>query len=97
VSSFGNGLKVGNQLPNLLDDSFQPRYSSVYPNPSNGIFYLQATPGQNNSEATLTNSLGQILVRRKINAANAGFDIRKSGPGIYFLHYENNIHKILVY
>ena len=56
---------------------------SIYPNPSNGTFTIQA---QGNIKYELYNSLGQVVVSGQFNDNTRQISGENLHPGIYFLH-----------
>jgi len=62
---------------------------SVYPNPSNGVFNLEA---QNNATVTVFDMLGKQIVTQKITVGTATVNLSSFTAGIYFskITTENN-------
>ena len=60
----------------------------VYPNPTTEAINIDLGETLSNTKATLTNSLGQIIITKKYTATNS-INIDIDAPnGIYFLHLE---------
>ena len=57
--------------------------NSIYPNPSQGIFTIQA----NNpiTKLSVTNLMGQIVYRKAINSLTTTLDLTSQSKGIYFI------------
>ena len=64
--------------------------SSVYPNPTTGNFTIDLGKVKQDIKATLTNSLGQVILTENYTSTNyINIDIEGS-KGIYFLQLESN-------
>lgn len=74
-------LEVSNIYPN-----------KVYPNPSTGIFNLEARP---DSPFEVIDLLGKVLLSGQVNEHNTSFDLSKFANGVYFLKLEDQTLKLI--
>ena len=66
---------------NINDADVKPEFS-IYPNPGNGIFNVNATT--NISKIEVYNIIGKIILTHEINSQNAVIDLKQQVAGIYF-------------
>ncbi|MBS1763896.1 MAG: T9SS type A sorting domain-containing protein [Bacteroidetes bacterium] len=65
---------------------------SVYPNPSSGIFTIQAP--QHTDQVRITSSEGKTIYNSTLNSDTKSISL-KAQPGIYFIHtWEQNHHSV---
>jgi len=57
----------------------------VYPNPSNGIFNIEATSENNNSLVEIRNMNGSLVMSKLLKSSSERFDISQFGKGAYIL------------
>ncbi|MBI3510872.1 MAG: T9SS type A sorting domain-containing protein [Bacteroidetes bacterium] len=79
VSSFGNGMKVGNVLTTGIPDFSQPEIS-LYPNPASAYFKINS-----NKEDLLTiyNSVGEIVLSQQLIKGENEIAVNELAEGIY--------------
>ncbi|MFT4758310.1 MAG: hypothetical protein ACI9LN_000269 [Saprospiraceae bacterium] len=65
---------------------FKEKYV-VSPNPAKD--FLTITGNLENSEIVIYNSIGQVVLRKKVHANNAILNVEQIGEGIYFLQINN--------
>jgi hypothetical protein len=89
ISSCGGGtlckMVYANTVSTVDWDAFEKRVS-VYPNPTKGIFQVNApalTTGH--WSMTVTNSTGQDVMMREVKRENETFDLSHLAKGIYFI------------
>lgn len=83
----GNGSPPNGSIARLNSsvtgiDNYESIHPGVYPNPSNGIFWLEV---EGPTEITLVNSIGQILIHQTF-WKSGNLDLTDSPDGIYLLH-----------
>ena len=71
-----------NQLSDGVSQNDIATDFSIYPNPSNGNFYLKF-PDENAKTITITNSLGQVVLSFSSNAGGENISIENAG--VYFV------------
>ncbi len=85
VTSFGNGMKVG-MLTSTGVVEFADEQLLVYPNPANNSFTVNGHDGE---QFLMYNSLGElVLSRRMMNGENV-IDVSSFAEGIYFVQSGN--------
>lgn len=62
----------------------------VYPNPSNGRFFLESEEGFNNTTVSVVNMLGAEVHNQVINGNQSEVSINNTQPGMYILMLTNN-------
>jgi endoglucanase len=60
----------------------------AYPNPNNGLFYLKGM--SLNDEITVTNAMGEEVLKFRIASINQEIDLSKFAKGLYTLHAVSN-------
>lgn len=66
---------------------------NIYPNPNNGLFYVELTT---NSKISITSVLGKIIVNEEMSAGKHELDIHGQADGIYFVKViQNNKQQII--
>tara|TARA_B100000809_G_C15056284_1_gene500751 strand:- start:150 stop:1361 length:1212 start_codon:yes stop_codon:yes gene_type:complete len=71
-------------------DEYNLSNISLYPNPTNGVITVDLREATQSVKATLTNSLGQVLLTESYTSTNSiNLDINAPN-GIYFLQLESN-------
>lgn len=68
---------------------------SVYPNPSNGIFYLKMPAP---SQILITNTIGQELLRQKFGLGLHKIDLSNFANGVYFIKaiFDDNMQSLKI-
>ncbi len=66
---------------------------SVFPNPSSGIFSINASKMVDNAELKILNSLGQPVFQSHIDEEKTQVDLTKYSAGIYFVIIAGEKHK----
>lgn len=67
---------------------------SIFPNPSNGIFYLTGTGENANLEVYSTQ--GKLILQTEISGKHTTIDLKTKSPGFYFLKIFEDDGKIIV-
>jgi len=70
-------------------------FIKISPNPSNGLFIIECTKSEFNSDIDVYNALGQVLFSKKINALNISVDLSNYPNGLYYFKViEDNTHYV---
>ena len=80
-------LSVIGIAPSLAENQVK-----LFPNPNQGNFTLELTDLQGNTTITLTNSLGQVIERKQVEASKQAiftYQLKNESKGIYFLKVAN--------
>jgi len=67
-----------------VEDTHSESYISIYPNPSAGVFRLESK--QNHSEIIIYNSIGEMVLTKKMGPSNSIINLSEHAKGIY--HYQ---------
>ncbi|MCA6066183.1 BspA family leucine-rich repeat surface protein [Chryseobacterium sp. RG1] len=73
-------------------DVVKDTVTKVYPNPTTGIFYIEA---DTKSNAQLYDSAGKLIKTISLNAGKTTVDISELPTGVYFIKQENTSAKII--
>ena len=96
VSSFGNGMKMGLLTPTGIPEFKQEEQLNIYPNPSNGQFYIKLSKDAKPEQMFIFNMLGQqvksMIISEGINEVN----LLGIPAGVYFVRTGDEVHKISV-
>ena len=76
---------VHNQLMNHFD---------VYPNPTKGRFNLFS---EDHGTVMVYNMLSELVYRIEKRKNSTMIELQKRTPGIYFIHFNNNIKKLILH
>jgi ELWxxDGT repeat protein len=76
---------------NLATNSFATNNFTVFPNPTSEKITIQSNNQPfENASVTLTNSIGQIILKKEnVNSTTINLDISSQPSGIYFISIEN--------
>lgn len=77
---------------NLLESNLELR---IYPNPAQDELYIETSESDLGLE--ITNSVGQVIDRIKIEQLKVKYDVSNLGNGIYFISIKNHQDQILDY
>ena len=69
---------------------------AVYPNPTNGVLFVQTLRATSLPAYRITNLMGQTLMRGSITTENQQIDIASLPEGMYFFTVENETHKFVI-
>lgn len=64
----------------------------VYPNPTNELFTIDL---KDSYDATITNSLGQVIQTLELNVGETTINLEKHADGLYFINGTNDNHKFV--
>jgi hypothetical protein len=96
VTSFGNGMKVGNLIPTGIPDIKNSSVKfDVFPNPIENNFSFKTKDHFNISLLTVTDVSGKIIYLKNILSETTKVDCKKWSAGFYFLNYEGETLKII--
>jgi hypothetical protein len=59
----------------------------IYPNPSSGLFFIKSAE---DLEIEVFNSLGQIVLYKKIFSGKQSIDLSEQAAGLYFMNCKTN-------
>lgn len=81
---------------NLLTsvDELAPKEFSIFPNPSEGLFFINARNHTGFSYRIYDSSM-RLMKEGFSNVPNLNFDLGNSSNGMYFLVLENEIHRLI--
>lgn len=65
---------------------------SIYPNPSNGVYFIFASI---ETEIIIVNSLGQTVLTKSIKAGKSSFDLNEFASGVYLLKSNNQTIRLI--
>lgn len=87
MGAFGQFALLRLQSLNLSNQIYnQTNKISVFPNPTNGNFTLNADEEFINSQVYIMNLQGQIILKPEFNSINQHFDLSQFPEGIYMLN-----------
>jgi hypothetical protein len=88
VSSFGNGMKVGDMTTTgVVNFSDEKDKIIIYPNPANDILNIENPNGYR--EVKISDALGKIFLQKNLFDLNTSINIGDLPKGIYFLSVLN--------
>ena len=82
TDTYENGVIYNNPNPFVSIIKTNDEKISIYPNPSNGLFYVSGIKG--NYDAFVFNSLGKCVLKQNISSENNTIDLRNLASGSYF-------------
>lgn len=71
-------------------ESYIEEEIELYPNPTTGLFYLDVPESMIGSPLILTNSVGQIVFKSKVESSSSGYNIYGLAEGVYFLQLQTS-------
>lgn len=95
VADAGSNHRIRKVVVNTLGlkDNFEDEiYVKYYPNPNNGYFTIDS---EQETNITLTNVLGEIILTQKIQQGVNTINIDSRTCGMYFINIENSTFKII--
>ena len=87
------------ELHHGIEDPTDDAVFAVYPNPANGILFVETRHGTSlpdQNEYRITNLMGQTLLQGTITSENQPIDIESLPAGMYFLTMEGETMKFVV-
>jgi len=69
----------------------------IYPNPTNGIFYIKSINPKNVSSVSITTIEGKIIKEVKPNSENTEINLQDFPSGIYFIRIKNNKNELFYF
>jgi len=69
---------------------FETVQSKIYPNPVNNILYVQLSSVSENTEVTIYNVLGKVVLQQKLSELNSSIDVSSFSSGLYMLSISSN-------
>lgn len=96
ITQYGNGT-VGTAACNCTTSPrgvYQDnKIISVYPNPTNGSFTIEAELGAN---YMITDIYGRIIEKGQLTNGSAQFDLSKNAKGTYFIKVNDKVSKVIL-
>ena len=104
-SNYCNGLGARNYLINtykwvitdggldctgLNTEDFSKNSVSLYPNPTLNILNIKANDNLANQPYAITDALGKIVLKGKLNEGDTGIKVEHLSKGIYYIKIANN-------
>jgi PKD repeat protein len=73
---------------------------NIYPNPGNGIFTINMSRSQGDSEVKVINPVGNVVYQESVTGNSFSIDLSNLGQGVYFMLIKNadrnHIEKIVI-
>jgi hypothetical protein len=92
VSGYGNPMFIDNvqisQFVGLAENISEQNEINVYPNPTNGSFFVEWNGDDSYTEISLFNQMGQLIQTKKIEGSNQATEFKPGNdqkPGVYFI------------
>lgn len=96
VSSFGNGLKMGLLTPTGVPELNRDEEISIYPNPSDGQFYVKLSRAGKPEQLFIYNILGEQVMSMFVTEGINEVDLSSLNKGIYFVRVKDHTIKIIL-
>src|SRR5690606_32398933 len=74
---------------------FENQKTTIYPNPSNGIFTIERELFSENEAYQITDITGKIIASGKLGDKQTQINISTAQSGIYFLKTNNSVFRLL--
>lgn len=88
-SFYGNPIYIDNVIvgnnPYVLVEEVSPSKVAVYPNPSNGKFYIKLSDVSTSTQVIVTNMTGQVVHSSLIDNVETQIDLSKKPAGVYLV------------
>ncbi len=68
---------------------------TIYPNPSNGIFYIKSQLISEKTPYQITDITGKIIAKGELNDTQSSIDLATVQSGVYFLNTSNRVFRLL--
>jgi hypothetical protein len=91
--------EVYQQYHNSIDEPADDAVFAVYPNPTNGILFVETRHGTSlpeQNEYRITNPMGQVLLEGYVTAETQQINIEKLPVGMYFISVAGKTQKFIV-
>ncbi|WNJ17967.1 T9SS type A sorting domain-containing protein [Pontibacter sp. G13] len=71
--------------------------TSIYPNPSTGVFYVEVlTAAELAYQVKIVNLIGQTVVNEKVKSGEkVKFDLTSFPKGVYFVQVDNGVDQVI--
>jgi hypothetical protein len=96
ISSFGNGMKMGLLIPTHVPEFESAEGFSIYPNPSDGQFYVLQKKAGKHEQLYIFNILGEQVKQMPITEGLNEVDLKGIGKGVYIVRLGNQSSRIIV-
>lgn len=87
-------LQRFNNTP-LAVPEFENQKTTIYPNPSKGIFTIKRNLNAEMNTYQITDMLGKVIVNGQLIETHSQIDLSSVQSGVYFLETSNNIFRLL--
>ena len=78
------------------EDASSDQRFLLYPNPSEGIVFIQLADPLSGETVRAYNALGALVKQVEIYGEQTSIDMRAFSPGLYFLEYQGNTTKLIL-
>jgi hypothetical protein len=80
-----------------IENSLENAEIKVYPNPSNGLFFLEISGAEQSVNVTVENLQGQVVYQsiNNTNGTRMELDIKNNAAGVYLLHLSNDQGRVV--
>ncbi|MBL7896513.1 MAG: T9SS type A sorting domain-containing protein [Bacteroidia bacterium] len=93
INSYNYMLLV-NTCTNLDEKVSNIFENTIYPNPSNGQFYISLNVASENISAEVYNAVGELIFKEKITETKFKIDLNEQASGIYFIRIIENCNTL---
>lgn len=80
----------GLNCADLGTDAFDKSSITLYPNPTSSVLIIKAKENLANQPYTITDTLGKIDLKGKLNEGDTGINVEHLSKGIYYIKVANN-------
>jgi hypothetical protein len=71
------------------------KVTSIYPNPTKGMFTIELSELNDNSSVTVYDMLGKVIVSKELQSRTTQIDLTGNDKGIYFINIQTNDEPIV--
>ncbi|MCZ4318197.1 T9SS type A sorting domain-containing protein [Aequorivita viscosa] len=94
--NFGSDFAIVRYNNNTLSISeFENQKTTIYPNPSNGIFTIERELFSENTPFQITDITGKIIVLGELTEKQTQLNLSSAQSGVYFLKTSNSVFRLL--
>jgi len=94
--NFGSDFAIVRYNNNALSISeFENQKTTIYPNPSNGVFTIERDLFSENTSFQITDITGKIIAKGELNDTQTQIDFSVAQAGVYFLKTADGVFRLL--